>query len=79
MHSADAANGRLPIGRRIEAWRKTAGMNRQELAAIIDGSSHRLANIETGRSPVHAEEVKSIADALHVPAAWILEETPPMA
>jgi len=66
MHSADAANGHLPIGRRIEAWRKTAGMNRQELAAMIHVSPHRLANLENGRSSAYGYELAQLARVLNV-------------
>lgn len=69
---------RLPIGRRIEAYRKTAGMSRRELAARTGISPNRQANIETGRTPLHVDELVHIADALHLPVGSIIEESMPM-
>jgi len=66
MRSADAASGHLPIGRRIEAWRKVSGMTRQELAAMIDVSPNRLGNIECGRSSAYGYELARMAAVLNV-------------
>lgn len=69
---------KLPIGRRIEAHRKAAGMSRHELAARIGTSPNRQANIENGRTPLHADELVRIADALRLPVGSIVEESMPM-
>ncbi len=68
---------RLPIGRRIEAYRKTAGINRQELAAMIAVSPHRLGNIECGRSSAYGYELAQLATVLNVALVELMD--PPMA
>jgi len=68
---------RLPIGRRIEAWRKAQGMNRQELATRTGMSPYRLGRIERGGARLFADELSIIATELDVSTIALMEE--PMA
>jgi len=73
MTSTPASNASLPVGRRIEAWRKTAGMTRQELAAMIHVSPHRLGNIETGRTNAYGYELSRMATVLDVTVVELMD------
>lgn len=76
-NSTQPANGSLPIGRRIEAWRKTAMLTREECATRTGMSQHRLGRIERGADP-HMSELSAIAAALDVPVGAFMEEPMPM-
>lgn len=49
-------------------------MSCQELADHTGISVHRLRKIENEHTPLHAEEVPSVAAVLGIPVAALLEE-----
>lgn len=52
----------LPIGNRIRALRKAAGMTQQKLADLLNVLRPTISQIENGDRKISAEELKNLAD-----------------
>ncbi len=54
------------FGQRLRAFRKNAGLTQEDLADILNLSYMTVRRWESGKSNPRIEEVKKIAEALHV-------------
>jgi transcriptional regulator with XRE-family HTH domain len=61
------------LGRRIAAHRKQQGLSQAQLAELVDCSQQMVGDYETGRRRIPACNLASIAEALRVSTAELLE------
>ena len=61
------------LGRRIAAHRKLQGLSQAQLAELVDCSQQMVGDYETGRRRIPACNLASIAEALCVSTAELLE------
>ena len=57
---------KILVGRRIQYFRKHAGLTQEQLAEIIGIDTVSLSKIETGRNYPTAENISKIAEILNV-------------
>jgi len=69
----DQATFAKELGRRIAAHRKQQGLSQAQLAELVDCSQQMIGDYETGRRRIPACNLASIAEALHVSTAELLE------
>ncbi|GAA0966779.1 helix-turn-helix domain-containing protein [Frigoribacterium faeni] len=67
----------LLLGRAVRHARTARGLTLDQVAALVGVSASRLSLIETGRREPKLSLVRSIADALDVPLASLLDSEPP--
>lgn len=65
------------VGGRVRALREAAGLTQKQLADRLGISEHKLLNLERNRSRPNVADVIDVADALGVPAAFLLEDVIP--
>ena len=61
------------LGRRIAAHRKLQGLSQAQLAELVDCSQQMIGDYETGRRRIPACNLASIADALRLSTAELLD------
>lgn len=61
------------IGFRIKTARAAAGLSYEALASACDASRQTVYNWEANRSDPRSGEVRAIAEACGVDAAWLLD------
>ena len=71
----DTENFAKELGARIAAYRKQQSLSQAQLAEIVDCSQQMIGDYETGRRRIPACNLASIAEALGIPAAELLEGT----
>lgn len=64
---------RLPIGECVRLIRDAKGMTQAQLADLLGVDRGHLANYETGKRNIPADELWRFAEALGVPAAVFLD------
>lgn len=65
----------VQIGRRVAAWRQSAGLTIRELADRLGWPHTTLGNYESGRRALPIARLYEIAAALgHAPAALLIDE-----
>ena len=65
----------IALGKRIKAARKAAGLTQGELAAAVDYSVEHVSVVERGVKAPKLEKLVDIANALHVGADGLLQDS----
>lgn len=60
------------VGERIRQARKTAGINQEKLAELLDISTSYVSDIENGKTNIGLEIFMRITEVLQVSADWLL-------
>jgi transcriptional regulator with XRE-family HTH domain len=72
MSGEDKGRRRLPVGREVRRWRSERRLTLAVLAERSGLNIGFLSQIENGKASPSLDALAAIADALEVPAAWLL-------
>ncbi len=77
--SSDEASTRArpAVGREMRRWRRTRGLTLADVAARSGLNIGYLSQIENEKAVPSLDALVAIADALEVPAAWLLQDSTP--
>jgi mannose-6-phosphate isomerase-like protein (cupin superfamily) len=75
--ATDRQPARLPVGREVRRWRRNRALTLAEVAARSGLNIGYLSQIENEKAVPSLDALVSIAGALDVPAAWLLQDSTP--
>ncbi len=75
--SSERARATLKLGERVRKIREERGLKQAKLASMVSISASCITRLERGESMVSVFTLRDIAQALEVPASWIMEGQAP--
>lgn len=72
------SKGDPEIGARVRKIREERGMKQADLASMVSISASCITRLERGETMVSVFTLREIAQALEVPASWIMEGQTPV-
>ena len=71
------SKGDPALGKRVRKIREDRGLKQAELAGMVSISASCITRLERGESMVSVFTLREIAQALEVPASWIMDYNEP--
>ena len=71
------SKGDLKLGERVRKIREERGLSQAKLASMVSISASCITRLERGENMVSVFTLRDIAQALEVPASWIMEGQAP--